>query len=52
MQSRENVGLKVDYMARCRDGELIHLALDRDGRWDRELGRAGVWGSMDACTEP
>lgn len=52
LQNRENVGVKVDCASRCNEGELVYLVLDRDRRWNRELGMAGVRGSMDAYAEP
>lgn len=43
------MGVKVDCASRCNEGELVYLVLDRDRRWNRELGMAGVWEDMDAC---
>lgn len=42
----------MDCIAWSRDGDLVELALDRDGKWKGELRMAGVLGSMDACAEP
>lgn len=52
LQNRENVGVKVDCASQCNERELVYLVLDRDRRWNRELGMAGVRGSMDAYAEP
>lgn len=39
-------------MAWSTDGELVELALERNGKWNRELRMAETLGSMDACAEP
>lgn len=45
-----------DYVAWSRDGEPLELALDRDRKWNWEMGMAGVlgiwWGEVKEKTSP